>query len=148
MIPRMTTPSAVSAVTRSSTPSTVIVRGILDLEVPPQEHLGVGVEPGPLLVGEIEMRELGIGGDLLDGPGEVEEPVLDRPIGRRPPHQVLEGEVHEGALARGRRRGLGQSIDVGEAERERAARERAHRARRQGSRHRERIRHTATIQPA
>ena len=64
MIPRMTTPSAVSAVTRSSTPSTVIVARVLDLEVAADEHLGVGVERRPLLVGELELGELGIGGEL------------------------------------------------------------------------------------
>ena len=131
---------------------------VFHLEVAAEEHLGVGVERRPLLFGELELGELRVGGELLGGPREVEQRVLDRALGRRPPHQVLEREVHERALARRRRRRLGQPLDVGEAERERAARERAHRARRQRSRHREVTRgcadgrdrvdgHETTIQP-
>ena len=98
-----------------------------------------------------------MGGDLGLGPGEIGERGLDRALGRRPPHEVLQGEVDEGALARRRRRRLGEPLDVAEPERQRAARERAHRARRKRDRHRVRElarrvdrvlrRHAPTIPP-
>ena len=125
---------------------------VLDLEVAPEQHLGVGVERRPLVLGELELGELGVGRELAGSPGEVGERGVDRALGRRPPHEVLECEVHERALARRRRGRLREPLDVREAEGEWAARERAHRARRQRSRHREcrgkRVDgHETTIQP-
>ena len=44
------------------------VRRVFDLEVAADEHLGVGVELRPLLVGELELGELGVGLELGRGP--------------------------------------------------------------------------------
>ena len=45
------------------------VARVFHLEVAAEEHLGVGVERRPLLVGELELGELGVGGELLGRPG-------------------------------------------------------------------------------
>ena len=79
---------------------------------------------------ELEMRRAeddAAAGDLrhfVERPLTDEETV-DRLVGRAP-HEVLEREVHQRALARRRRRRFGQPLDVGEPERERAAREAPH----------------------
>ena len=138
--PRDITVLGVELRVSAETADGVVIRGIIDrleLEVPAQELLGVGVELLPLGVGELELRELGVGRELGPGALEVGERGIERALGRRTPHEVLQREVHEGALAGRRRRRLGQLLDVREPERERAARERAHRARRQRSRHRQ-----------
>ena len=47
----------------------MIVARVFHLEVAADEHLGVGVELRPLLVGELELGELGVGGELAPRPG-------------------------------------------------------------------------------
>ena len=53
------------------------VARVFHLEVALDEHFGVGVERRPLLVGELEVGELGMGGDLGLGAREVGERGLD-----------------------------------------------------------------------
>ena len=132
MMPRIVTPSSVVAETRSSTPSDAHRARVLHLEVAADEDLGVGVELGPLLLGEVELANSASASSSRRARCEILERGLEGAFLGRAPHQVLEREVDERALAGGRRRRLGQPLQVGEPERERAARERAHRAGRQG----------------
>ncbi len=122
---------------------------VLHLEVLAQQHLGVGVELRPLLLRELELGELGVRHELVGGAGQVAECDLDGAFGGGPPQQVLECEVDEGALARGRRGRFGEAFEIGEPEREGTAREGPHRAggqvRRRRQRHLES--HASTIPP-
>ena len=135
MMPRMVTPALVCALDAELDAEDGDVARVFHLEVLADEHLGVGVERRAFLFGELELGELRMRGDLGLGPDEIGERGVDRALGRRPPHEVLQREVDERALARRRRRRLGQPLDVAEAERQRTARERAHRARRKRDRH-------------
>ena len=131
MMPRIVTPSFVFARDAQLDAQHRHLARVFHFEVAPDEDVCVGVERRPFLVGEVEVGELGVRGDVGRGPVEILERDLERPLGGRAPHQVLEGEVDERALAGRRGRRLGEPLDVAEPERERAARERAHRARRE-----------------
>ena len=106
MMPRSVTRPTVAA-SCSSRPIRRDRARVFELEVPADELLGVGVELLPLLVGELEPGELRVGGELGPGAVEVGERGVDRAVGPGPPHQVLEREVHERALAAGADGGSG-----------------------------------------
>ena len=128
MMPRRRTPPR-SASSFSSRPIGSHGARVLELEVAPHERLGLGVEALPLGLGEVEVGEVGVGRELDAGVGEVGEAGVDRALVGRAIEQQLQRAVHQRAL-RGPRRGrLGQALEVGEPERERALLERRARAR-------------------
>ncbi len=105
--------------------------GILELEVLADQRFGVGVEVCPFLLGEHEVGEVGVGGELDACRGEVGERGVDRAFVGRAVEEELEGPVHERALGGPRCGGLREALEVRETERERALLERRAGARRQ-----------------
>jgi len=106
---------------------------VLELEVLAHERLGLGVELRPLLVGEVEVGEVGVGRELDPRLREIGEAGVEGALVGGAVEQELERPVHEGALRGPRGRGLGEPVEVGELERERALLERRAGARRQRS---------------
>ncbi len=60
MMPRIVTPAVVCRADPELDAEHRDVARVFHLEVAADEDLGVGVERGPLLVGEVEVRELGV----------------------------------------------------------------------------------------
>ena len=83
---------------------------------------------------ELELREVGIVGELDAGAIEILERGRERAVLRLVQHEQLERAVDQRALARGGRWRLGEPVDVAELEREGAVLERGERARRQSLR--------------
>ena len=81
MMPRMVTPSEVVGGDAQLDTEHRDLAWVFDLEVTTQQDFGVGVETRPLLVGELELRELRVGRELLTGPREVDQRVVDRALG-------------------------------------------------------------------
>ena len=92
---------------------------VLELEVLAHQRLGVGVEAGPLLLGEVEVGEVGVGCELDPGRAEIGERGVEGALVGRPVEEQLERPMDQRAL-RGPRRGrLREPLQVGEPERER-----------------------------
>jgi hypothetical protein len=96
----------------------------------------LGEEPARLLATELEVREVGVhlvlGDRLVDAAVEPGR----RALGGGMEEQQLERTVNERPLGGGRRGRIGQLLDAGEPERERAGQERLDARRRQARGHR------------
>ena len=104
---------------------------VLQLEVLADQRLGVGVELRPFLVGEHEVGEVGVRGELDAGAREIGQRGVERALVGRAVEEQLERPVHERALGGPRRGRFGEALEVREPERERALLERRAGARRQ-----------------
>ena len=118
---------------------------VLQLQVGVDQHVGVGHELRLRLRGEVEVGEVGIVPQLLDGAVEVLVGGRRGALRRLPGQEQLERPVDEGALGGVRAGRLGQLLDAGEAEGQRAAGERLDPGRREAGRHR--VRHGTDGRP-
>ena len=97
-----------------------MARGVFEQEVLPHEALGIVEERGLVVGTEMEIEELRVGAQPAERRVEARERGGNRALGRLEQEQPLEGRVDERALRGPRRRRLGEAVDGGEPERQRA----------------------------
>ena len=99
---------------------------VLEQEVVAQQRLGLAIEGGLFVGREPEARVLRVLAEFLLRPLKTAQGGGDGALAGVLAEKELEGSVHQRALGGVRRRGLGQPVDVGELEGERAVLERRH----------------------